>query len=110
MAGPAVVFAYHSAKREVFWWLEDERIFRGIGEHGREDTAPAHSLYARLENFIVHGETFTILEYHPNGFDPSNLSRRCKWWDDQLREQGYDIWYEGEEAERLATLDGSSTS
>lgn len=72
------VVALRSSDREVLWFNDD------VG---------GLTLFEAMEEWLVHGVTFTILEYHPErkGID---VATKSEWWDDQLREQGYDIYKE----------------
>lgn len=73
------VVALRSSDREVLWFDDDE--------------ADAITLFRVMEEWLVHGVTFTILEYHHKRKQLDVSGRSC-WWDDQLREQGYDIYTE----------------
>lgn len=79
----AVVFAYCGEAQEVLWYFEE-------GDSDPEGPFE-HRLYTHMSNWLVKGETFTILEYHPNGLADasSSLTERAMWWDDQLRGLGY---------------------
>ena len=82
----AVVFAYCSESREVLWFFEDD--------DDDWEGKPRHNLFTNMSNWLARGETFTILEYHPNGFDPATgtVGDRAVWWDNQLHNLGYDIY------------------
>lgn len=84
-----VIIGLYKPDREVLWWVE-----------GYEGDANKTQLYARMEDYVVNGNTFEILEYHPRGWkgktDEDSLGNRAAWWDEQLHAQGYDIWKEGE--------------
>lgn len=78
-----VVIAYRKSDREVYWWYTDEA------------DSPHTNLHTRMAEWLVKGETFEILEYHPRGLDRiSRVNERAVWWDEQLRELGYDIYGE----------------
>lgn len=83
----AVIIGLYSPHQEVYWF-----------EEGETDSiaAPIWNLHARMAAWLGDKETFTILEYHPNGWDDffDDIAKRCAWWDEQLREQGYDIFEE----------------
>ena len=85
-----VIIAYYKPDQEVLWWVE-----------GYDRDVPKTQLYARMQDYIANGNTFTILEYHPNGWhgktDEDTLGERAAWWDKRLREQGYDIYDPGKE-------------
>lgn len=92
-----IIIAYHKATREVLWWRVGEYIRNG--NENTQRTLFAHYLFDRMEDYLVNGNTFEILEYHPHGWSEryftQTLGERAKWWDDQLRQQGYDIYLEG---------------
>lgn len=71
------IIALRSSEREVLWFEEGVTLFRV------------------MEEWLVHGTTFTILEYHHKrkGID---VASKAEWWDDRLLEQGYDIYKERE--------------
>lgn len=72
------IIALRSDDREVLWFADDEE---GL------------TLFEVMEAWLVHGVTFTILEYHHKrkGID---VATKSEWWDEQLLEQGYDIYKE----------------
>ena len=82
-----VIIAYYKPDQEVLWWVE-----------GYDKDESKYQLYARMQDYLVNGNTFTILEYHPRGWkgktDEDSLGQRAAWWDEQLHAQGYDIWKE----------------
>ena len=84
----AVIIGLHKPDREVFWFVE-----------GYVHDNSKIRLYSRMEDYLANGNTFTILEYHPRGWSLNYgyIGERASWWDEQLREQGYDIWVEEEE-------------
>lgn len=75
------IIALRSSDREVLWFDDDED--------------GAMTLFRAMEEWLVHGITFTILEYHHKrkGIE---VATKSEWWDDQLLEQGYDIYKERE--------------
>lgn len=81
MAGTMI--ALRSSDREVLWFDDNEWAseFDGL------------TLFEVMEAWLVHGVTFTILEYHHKrkGID---VATKSGWWDKQLRNQGYDIYKE----------------
>lgn len=80
---PAVIIAYYSPDKEVLWWDEDEEST----EHGK------FNLHDRMRDWITNGNTFEILEYIPGGWDNTThgyIGERAAWWDEQLRNLGYD--------------------
>ncbi len=78
----AVVFAYCGEDKEVLWFFEDDD----------PEGAPKHRLFTNMSSWLANGDVFTILEYYPNGeADEIDKSARAIWWDDQLRNLGYDI-------------------
>lgn len=81
----AIVMGFCAPHQEVLWWVD--------GYEGDEHMLNLHNRFA---DYVVNGNTFIILEYHPNGWkgksDADSLGERAAWWDDQLREQGYDIF------------------
>lgn len=80
--GNTVVFAYCGEAKEVLWFYEEDDPEGG----------PKHNLCGRQADWLVKGEVFTILEYHPNGVDGElDMSARAIWWDERLRGLGYDI-------------------
>ena len=83
----AVIIFYYAPDREVMW--EDE------SEPGRL----YQELFPRLQDFIVNGHIFEILEYHPNGMGRREVGDRAHWWDEQLHNLGYDVTYIEEEYE-----------
>ena len=83
----AVIIFYYAPDREVMW--EDE------SEPGRL----YQELFPRLQDFIVNGHIFEILEFHPNGMGRREVGDRAHWWDEQLHNLGYDVPYIEEEYE-----------
>ena len=81
----AAIIGLYSPDRAVYWFEEGDTD---------ELDRPICNLHARMATWLGDKTTFTILEYHPNGWDHLewDLGKRCKWWDEQLREQGYDIF------------------
>lgn len=81
----AVIIAYYKPDREVLWWVDS---------YERDHSYTR--LFPRMEDYLVNGNTFEILEYHPNGWrgksDEDTLGERAAWWDKRLREAGYDIY------------------
>lgn len=90
----AIVIGLHKPDLEVLWWVD-----------GYERDEKYTTLYGRMEDYLANGNTFTILEYLPNGWhgktDEDTLGKRAVWWDKQLREQGYDIWMGDEEEDNV---------
>lgn len=84
----AIIIGYYKPDREVYWWVD-----------GYEHDEKYVRLYSRMEDYLINGNTFTILEYLPNGWNLNygDIGERASWWDEQLAEQGYDIWIEEEE-------------
>lgn len=84
------IIALYSSDREVLWFEEGDMD---------DNDQPVWNLHNRMATWLADKKTFTILEYHPNGWDNFNvdISTRCAWWDEQLREQGYDIYTEQEQ-------------
>ena len=83
----AVIIFYYAPDREVMW--EDE------SESGRL----YQELFPRLQDFIVNGHIFEILEFHPNGISDNAASERAHWWDEQLHNLGYDVPYIAEDGD-----------
>lgn len=83
----AVIIFYYAPDREVMW--EDE------SEPGRL----YQELFPRLQDWLVNGHIFEILEFHPNGISGNEASERAHWWDEQLHNLGYDVPYVDEEYE-----------
>jgi hypothetical protein len=80
---PAVIIAYYAPDKEVMWWGEEEEP-----PHGK------FNLHDRMRDWVVNGNTFEILEYIPGGWDEGvrgYLRDRAIWWDEQLRNLGYDV-------------------
>lgn len=79
------IIALYSPDQEVYWFEEGDMD---------DNDRPVWNLHNRMAAWLADKKTFIILEYHPNGWDNFNvdISTRCAWWDDQLREQGYDIY------------------
>lgn len=80
----ALIIGLLSSDQLVYWFQESDMDY---------SDNPIHSLHSRMSDWLVNGNTFTILEYHPEG---SNLlfrgiAERAEWWDQQLHNQGYDI-------------------
>ena len=84
----AVIIFYYAPDREVMW------------EDGSEPGNQYQQLFPRLQDFIVNGHTFEILEYHPNGMSADKAGERAHWWDEQLHNLGYDVPYVDEDWER----------
>ena len=72
------IVALRSSDREVLWFNDD---------------AEGLTLFEAMEEWLVHGVTFTILEYHHKrkGIE---VATKSEWWDERLLEQGYDIYKE----------------
>ena len=79
----AIVIGLYKPNQEVLWWVD-----------GYERDEKYTTLYGRMEDYLANGNTFMILEYHPRGWSLNygDISARASWWDEQLAEQGYDIW------------------
>lgn len=77
--GNATIIFYSRHHREVMW------------EEG-EWESPYMELFPQMQNWLVNGHTFEILEFHPNGPVPYTAAR-ARWWDEQLYNLGYDIAY-----------------
>lgn len=96
MKNETCIIAYHSEAKEVMWWVEGEGL-----DYLQNQDNPVMSLYTHMQNLICKGQTFEILEFWPRGFPEQeeedigvngpDLAQRCCWWDEQLRNLGYDI-------------------
>ena len=75
-----VIIAFRKSDKEVYWWYTDE---------GDADMLNLHN---RMADWLANGNTFEILEYHPNGLSEYTFANtRAVWWDKQLHELGEDI-------------------
>lgn len=83
----AVIIFYYAPDREVMWEDESE-----VGRRYQE-------LFPRLQDWLINGHIFEILEFHPNGMSANEASERAHWWDEQLHNLGYDVPYVDEEYE-----------
>lgn len=74
------IIALRSSDREVLWFDDEEwdAEFDGL------------TLFEAMEEWLVNGTTFTILEYHHSRHN-IRVAEKAEWWDKQLRNQGYDI-------------------
>lgn len=77
----AVIIFYYAPDREVMW------------EDGDEPGTFYQELFPRLQDWLINGHIFEILEYHPNGMSAKECGERAHWWDEQLHNLGYDVPY-----------------